>query len=127
MVKTCSISEIATLTRLSAPTLRYYESIGLIHLVRNEANYRIFTDQDIRWLTFIKRAKATGMPLSKIITYAQLRKQGNSTIAARISLLRQQEQLLRSEKAKIQQHIDFLSSKKSYYQSLLAQENTTDK
>ncbi|GDZ84237.1 transcriptional regulator [Leuconostoc citreum] len=107
MVKTYSISEIATLTRLSAPTLRYYESIGLIHPVRNEANYRIFTDQDIRWLTFIKRAKATGMPLSKIITYAQLRKQGNSTIAARINLLRQQEQLLRSEKAKIQQHIDF--------------------
>ena len=67
--QTYKISDIATLTGLSIPTLRYYEEIGLLHPARNATNYRVFTDDDLRWIAFIKRAKATGMSLTKIIDY----------------------------------------------------------
>ena len=65
------ISEIAKITGLSVPTLRYYEELGLLSLKRNNSNYRIFTDDDLRWIEFINRAKATGMSLAKIIDYSK--------------------------------------------------------
>lgn len=120
MTKTYKISEVATMTGLSIPTLRYYETLGLLKPVRQENNYRLFTDKELNWIEFIKRAKATGMPLAKIMTYAKLREQGHETIKARIAILGQQEQILHEEQEKIQGHIDFLQKKKQYYEQLTA-------
>ena len=113
------ISEIAKITGLSVPTLRYYEELGLLSLKRNNSNYRIFTDDDLRWIEFINRAKATGMSLAKIIDYSKLREKGNSTILERMNILAKQEAFLQLELGKIQQHIDFLQNKKQYYTKLL--------
>lgn len=124
MTKTYRISEVATLTGLSIPTLRYYETLGLLKPVHQVNNYRMFTDKELSWINFIKRAKATGMPLAKIMTYAKLREQGHETIKQRIAILEQQEQILHSEQAKIQEHIDFLQKKKQYYAQLTAKYET---
>ncbi|WP_375709828.1 MerR family DNA-binding transcriptional regulator [Priestia megaterium] len=41
-------------TRLSAPTLRYYEKEGILPFVeRNEHDQRLYTDQNIKWVKFI--------------------------------------------------------------------------
>lgn len=112
MIKTYKISEISSITRLSIPTLRYYEDLGLLKPARNGNNYRVFTDKDLRWIEFISRAKATGMPLAKIIEYSKLREQGDETVKERISILEQQEQILHAQQQKIQTHIDFLQNKK---------------
>ncbi|WP_311406860.1 MerR family transcriptional regulator [Liquorilactobacillus uvarum] len=120
MTKTYKISEISNMTDLSIPTLRYYEKLGLLKPARSSNNYRIFTDKDLRWIEFINRAKATGMPLSKIIEYSRLREQGNETIKERIDILEQQEQILYTEQQKIQIHIDFLQNKKLHYAKLIA-------
>ena len=117
--QTYKISDIATLTGLSIPTLRYYEEIGLLHPARNATNYRVFTDDDLRWIAFIKRAKATGMSLTKIIDYAILREKGDSTILDRINILVEQETILQLEQDKLQAHITFLQDKKAYYENLL--------
>ena len=82
MTKTYKISEVAAMTGLSIPTLRYYETLGLLKPVRQENNYRLFTDKELNWIEFIKRAKATGMPLAKIMTYAKLREPPRSSTAA---------------------------------------------
>ncbi|MGY3743611.1 MerR family transcriptional regulator [Leuconostoc inhae] len=120
MIKTYKISEVAFITGLSIPTLRYYETLGLLKPVRQANNYRVFTDKELNWIDFIKRAKATGMPLVKIMTYAKLREQGHETIKERIAILEQQEQILHEEQAKIQGHIDFLQKKKQYYAQITA-------
>lgn len=113
MIKTYKISEVTTITGLSIPTLRYYETLGLLKPVRQENNYRVFTDKELNWIDFIKRAKATGLPLTKIMTYAKLREQGHETIEERVAMLDQQEQILHEEQSKIQVHIDFLKKKSS--------------
>lgn len=118
-MKTYKISEISKLTELSIPTLRYYEELGLLKPNRSSTNYRIFTDDDLRWIEFINRAKATGMTLSKIVDYSRLREKGDSTILDRINILAEQETTLQVELKKIQQHIDFLQNKKQYYTKLL--------
>lgn len=123
-MQTYKISEIAKITNLSIPTLRYYEELGLLHPERNNANYRIFTDDDLRWIDFINRAKATGMSLSKIVDYSKLREKGDSTILDRIKILVEQETILQIELEKIQQHIDFLQNKKQYYAKFLDRPKT---
>ncbi len=60
------------------------------------------------------------MPLAKIIEYSQLRAQGTGTIQERIAILEQQEQILYTEQAKIQEHIEFLQNKKQFYAKLKA-------
>ena len=118
-MKTYKISEISKLTELSIPTLRYYEELGLLKPNRNSTNYRIFTDDDLRWIEFINRAIASGFTLSKIVDYSRLREKGDNTILDRLNILAEQETTLQVELKKIQQHIDFLQNKKQYYTKLL--------
>ena len=119
MKKTYKISEIALLTGLSVPTLRYYEELGLLKPERNSSNYREFTEVDLAWIEFIKRAKATGMQLTKIQEYSILREQGDSTILQRVSLLVEQERILRQQITELEEHLDFILQKKHhYYESL---------
>lgn len=119
MTKIYRISDISRLTNLSIPTLRYYEDLELLKPKRDLNNYRMFTEKDLTWITFIKRAKATGMSLSNIIKYSKLREKGNKTIIDRIDLLQHQENILKDEQKRIQEHIDFLQNKKRYYNRLL--------
>lgn len=113
------ISEIAKITDLSIATLRYYEELGLLSPQRNSSNYREFTEQDLSWIDFIKRAKATGMTLAKIQEYAKLREQGDGTIIQRIGLLVEQERVLRGQIAELEAHLDFILQKKhGYYDHL---------
>ena len=108
MKKTYKISEISLLIGLSVPTLRYYEELELLKPQRNSSNYREFTEADLAWIEFIKRAKATGMPLTKIQEYSNLREQGDSTIIQRISLLVEQERILREQITDLEAHLDFI-------------------
>ncbi|CAH1857122.1 MerR family transcriptional regulator [Convivina intestini] len=121
MSKIYQISQVAKLSGFSIATLRYYEKLGLLKPARDRNNYRIFSDNDLRWIGFIKRAKATGLSLNKIIDYAKLREQGNQTIKERMAILDEQEQLLLDNQREIQDHIDFLKGKRNYYRQVLNQ------
>ncbi|KRN30674.1 MerR family transcriptional regulator [Liquorilactobacillus mali] len=119
MPKTYRISEISNMTGLPLSTLRYYEDLGLLKPARNTNNYRVFTEQDLNWIGFISRAKATGMSLSKIIEYSKLRERGHETIKERMTILEQQEQVLYAQQQEIQTHINFLKNKKRHYAQLM--------
>ena len=62
-----NIGEAANLTGLSAKMIRHYEAIGLIpEPVRTSAGYRLYNDQDLHRLRFIKRARALGFSMKQI-------------------------------------------------------------
>ncbi len=84
-----NIRKMAQQTGLSAHTLRYYEKIGLLmHIGRDSKGYRDFSQQDVVWIEFIKRLKATNMPLDEIKKFADLRSQGDATIPERLEILK---------------------------------------
>lgn len=59
-----SIGELARQVGLTPRTIRYYEDIGLLNSVRRvEGGRRIYTEEDVRRLRFIKRLKVLGLTL----------------------------------------------------------------
>ncbi|HEX4905904.1 MAG TPA: MerR family transcriptional regulator, partial [Acidimicrobiales bacterium] len=68
---TYRIAEVAERTGFSAPTLRYYEEIGVVPPApRSDAGYRVYDDRAIERLAFVARAKRLGCTLEEITDLA---------------------------------------------------------
>jgi DNA-binding transcriptional MerR regulator len=84
-----SISEVAERTGLSAHTLRYYESAGLMRapIDRASSTHRRYTEGDVRWVIFLTKLRSTAMPISAVLAYVTLAREGESTVPDRLELL----------------------------------------
>lgn len=90
-----TIAEVSKQYNISADTLRYYERIGLIPPVnRNKNGIRDYTDEDCKWVDFIKCMRSAGLPIEVLIEYVTLFRQGNSTIETRKEILIEQRGIL---------------------------------
>ncbi|MCI1712135.1 MerR family transcriptional regulator [Bifidobacterium tibiigranuli] len=81
------ISDAAALTGLSAYTLRYYESKGLVHPRHNMAGYREYSAFDLRRIVFIARMRLSGMTMADLQRYIGLVEQGDTTMPQRRALM----------------------------------------
>lgn len=90
-----SIGELSRRSGLSPHTLRFYEAAGILKpAARSASGHRQYHDDDVRWLEFVLRLKLTGMPLADIKHYAALREQGETTLHARLAMLKHHRQRL---------------------------------
>ena len=63
------IGELAKMTGCQVVTIRYYEKEGLLKRPeRTERNYRLYGDEDIARLRFIRHCRRHGMSLDEIRT-----------------------------------------------------------
>ena len=111
-----SIGEFSKVTGLGIHTLRYYEHENLIIPLRNASNRRRYSEKDIAWISFIKRLKATGMPIKEIKKYAALRAKGDITLSERMEMLIQHRQSLNEQIRQLQEHEAMLDEKIAFYQ-----------
>ena len=110
-----SIGEFSKVTGLGIHTLRYYEHENLIIPLRNASNRRRYSEKDIAWISFIKRLKATGMPIKEIKKYAVLRAKGDVTLSERMEMLIQHRQSLNEQIRQLQEHEAMLDEKIAFY------------
>ncbi|GHO63973.1 hypothetical protein KSC_028650 [Ktedonobacter sp. SOSP1-52] len=106
----CTIRQVAQRTGLSIDTLRYYERIRLIGPVRRAANgHRQYRQADLDWINLIIRLRETGMPLTQISYFAQLRRQGPQTTTERHLILEDHQRLLAQQIQQLMQHMEALT------------------
>jgi MerR family transcriptional regulator, copper efflux regulator len=83
--------QLATQANINTETLRYYEEQGLWPLPQRADNgYRLYTDEHVEALSFIKRAQHVGFSLKEIKTLLAL-KNSNNTSALEVHTLAQQK------------------------------------
>jgi DNA-binding transcriptional MerR regulator len=99
------IKDIAEKLDLNPKTIRFYEDIGLIPKPqRNQSNYRIYSEDDIKTLSFVKKARSLGISTQDIKKIINLRKKGTLPCCTVIGILEKEEKDLEQ---KIQEMILF--------------------
>ena len=74
------IGEAAKRAGVTVKAIRYYEHIGLIpEAGRNEGRFRIFPEETVERIEFIKRAQALGFTLEEIAEILAVYDQGESS------------------------------------------------
>ncbi|MFN3454025.1 MAG: Cu(I)-responsive transcriptional regulator [Pseudobdellovibrio sp.] len=62
-----NIGEAAKVSGVNAKLIRHYESIGIVPKAsRSESGYRVYSDNDVHTLTFVKRARRLGFSMKEI-------------------------------------------------------------
>ena len=118
MAEELTISKMAERCGLTAHTLRYYERIGLIQSVARGADgHRRYSAQDVDWISFINRMKATGMPIKSMLEFAAWRRQGESSIPQRRALLERHTDNVRAHIQELESALAALVDKIAFYRA----------
>lgn len=124
-----TITEVSKKFNLSQDTLRYYERIGLIPSVnRNKSGIRDYTEEDCRWVEFVKCMRSAGLPIEVLIEYVTLFQQGDETADARKELLIEQRKQLMEKVEEMKKTLKRLDYKiERYEQGVVGKENQLKK
>lgn len=110
-----TIGEFSHITGISSYTLRYYEKKGLLHVKRDSAGRRDYSESDVEWVKFIQRLKETGMLLRDIRHYSDLRYEGDATMETRMDLLIRHRESVVEEQKKWDEYLKNLDGKIAFY------------
>ncbi|WP_307586775.1 MerR family transcriptional regulator [Paenibacillus wynnii] len=123
------IAEVSRKYDLSQDTLRYYERIGLIpRVTRNKSGVRDYTEEDCRWVEFIKCMRGVGLPVEILIEYVGLFQQGDETMDARKELLIEQRIQLVTRMEEMKKVLERMDDKIARYaQTVLEKEKTLNR
>ncbi|HEY1984750.1 MAG TPA: MerR family transcriptional regulator [Terracidiphilus sp.] len=98
-----TIQAIAARCGMTAHTLRYYERVGLIQPVWRARNgHRRYSEQDEKWLKFLKSMRTTRMPIREMRRYAALHNHGDNRVAEQRNILEEHCESLEKQIADLQ-------------------------
>lgn len=112
-----NISEVAEKYGLTPATIRYYEKQRLMPPVnRNEAGIRIFQEEDLVWIEFIKCMRASGLSIDSLSRYSELYQIGDETLFERKEILKEEYQKLLEKQELINATVKKLATKLENYE-----------
>ncbi len=119
-----TIQDVAEATGLSAHTLRYYERVGLIHPIEREENTRrSYTADDIGWIEFLMKLRATGMSIKDMQRYAELQRQGDETLPERVEMLKSLRGSVETRIDELNEHLKLVRYKIEIYSQIIEEKS----
>ncbi len=116
-----TLRQVAKATGLSIHTLRYYEKVGLLAPIFRTANgHRRYSAEDIAWLEFLVRLRETGMPIKKVIAFADLVRQHPNEVSERRMLLEEHRNQVKQHLEELTHHLQVIDLKLEHYKQLEA-------
>jgi len=105
----------------SLDTLRYYERIGLLSDIRRTSGgRRVFTEEDLGWLEVLRCLRDTGMSISHVQRYADLARQGDTSLAERLDLLEEHARTVGERMELLRRQQEHLHGKIAWYRDQLS-------
>lgn len=116
---TYTIQQAAQACAVTPYTLRYYEEQGLIPDVqRNRSGYRVYTEQDLGWIKWLKMLRASGMSMEMLKRFIGLILAGDDSIPARCEILSEHRQQIRARIEELQGYLLLFDQKLAFYRGL---------
>jgi DNA-binding transcriptional MerR regulator len=113
-----SPGEVAERFGVSIDTLRYYERIGLLDgIARTSGGQRVFSDDDVSLLSLLRCLRDTGMPIARMLQFAELLRSGNETAADRAALLEEHDREIDAKVAQLRAEQRRIRDKITWYRS----------
>ncbi|MDS3861720.1 heavy metal-responsive transcriptional regulator [Thermosynechococcaceae cyanobacterium BACA0444] len=121
------IGDVAKQSGVSVPTLRYYETLGLITPAeRGDNGYRYYALTVISQVLFIKKAQALGLALDEIRQILDVRDRGELPCEMVQSLLAQKIQQLNTQISQMQTFKQELEAYQTQWQGITPQLSETE-
>ena len=118
-----NMKDVCDKTNLNYETLRYYCNLGLVpNVKRDKNNYRLFDDRDVAWINGLQCLRKCGLSIKELQEYMELAKKGQSTILQRKAMLDSKLSDLLDMKLEIDQSINYIHDKNTYYDNVLSGE-----
>lgn len=112
-----NIKKVSERFQVPAPTLRYWEELGLIPPVpRNKSGYRNYGDKEIKWVLFILAMRRAGMSLASLRQLVDLYRHHHDDRQAQKALLQQQYDKLKAQRDEINKTLSYLGYKIDHFQ-----------
>lgn len=116
--RTYTISETSAATGVSIDTLRYYERASVLpDIRRNTAGQRVYTTDDLGWIVFVRRLRATGMPIRQVREYTDMVRAGDGTVAERREVLEGHRQNVAAARDELTVALEVLDRKIAHYEA----------
>lgn len=111
-----SMKETCGLTNMTYENLKFYCNEGLIPNVKRDShNYRVFDENDIKWILSLNCLKNCGMSISEMKTYLTLCMKGEESIPVLRQILDAKRCALMQKITELQNAIEFIDWKQGFY------------
>ena len=116
-----SMKEACALTGMTYENLKFYCKEGLIpNVKRDNHNYRVFDDHDIKWIQSLGCLRNCGLTIAEMKEYLSLCLQGKSSIPARTEILSRTKEALLTSLQQLQEAVDYIDWKQGFYDDVLS-------
>ena len=116
-----TMMEVCREANMTYQTLKYYCNQGLVpNVKRDKNNRRVFDRHDVEWIKGLICLKKCGMSIEEMKEYLALCLEGAPSIPQRKIMLEEKQEHLREKMAEIQESIDYIDWKQSFYDDVLS-------
>jgi MerR family transcriptional regulator, aldehyde-responsive regulator len=119
-IQNYTIRETAKLTGLPESTLRYYETIGLIHPITRDSSskHRVYSEADVNRIIAVACLSAIGMSIEDMRAYLKNQMLGEQAADEQVTLLETQQKHLVEETRMLELRRRYVDSKIAYWKAV---------